>query len=62
MKKMNFEKMELVQGGKLDCSDGAGVAFVAGATAAGAVFFGVGALVTGYTALAVFAWACHPTW
>lgn len=49
MKKLDVNKMESYQG-SFDCSNGNRLAFVAGATIGGAVFFGWGAIVTGYAA------------
>lgn len=60
MKELSIEQMEMVSGGDLDCSDAGGIAFVAGAGIAGAIFFGWGGLVSGYAAMAYWTLTCRP--
>lgn len=49
MKKLELNQMEQINGA-FDCSNGNQAAFVAGAALGGAIFFGWGAIVTGYAA------------
>lgn len=58
MRNLSLEEMENVQGA-LGCSDAEGAALIAGAAIGGALFFGVGGIVTGYTAMAFWVLKCH---
>lgn len=58
MKTLSIGEMEAIQAGFVGCSNTEAVAFTAGAAAAGALFFGVGGLVTGYAALAYWTMRC----
>lgn len=57
MKKMELNQMESLTAG-FDCSDGNRLAFIGGATVGGAIFFGWGAVVTGYAALVYTSFRC----
>lgn len=52
MKALNYEQIQNIKGGGLDCSDAGIASFIGGAAAGGAIFFGWGGLVSG-----VAAWA-----
>lgn len=58
MKTLSIEEMEATQAGFTGCSNAEALAFTAGAAVAGALFFGVGGIVAGYTALAYWTMRC----
>jgi hypothetical protein len=57
MSKLEMTKMEKIQAG-FDCSNENRLAFIGGATVGGAIFFGWGAVVTGYAALVYSSFKC----
>ena len=58
MKKLELNQMENLEGG-IPCTKADILAFTAGAAIGGAIFFGIGGLVTGYAAFAISATVCY---